>query len=91
MILVIWQMVVPALGIYVLWNLLQHTYPVKKAVKGMIWALGITADSVCRGTFPVGCRFFSGPSDKSLPAELIPALVADRKDLLRQDALRSAF
>ena len=92
MILVIWQMVVPTLGIYVLWNLLQHTYPVKKAVKGMIWALGITAGfCLLAALFPSVAGSFSGPSDKSLPAELIPALVADRKDLLRQDALRSAF
>ncbi|HPW78047.1 MAG: Bacterial membrane protein YfhO [Bacteroidetes bacterium ADurb.Bin037] len=90
MILVIWQMVVPALGIYALWNLLENKYPVKKANKALYWGLGITAGFCLLAVLvPTLAGTFTGPADRSLPGELIPALITDRKALLRQDALRS--
>ncbi|HHV03916.1 MAG: YfhO family protein [Bacteroidales bacterium] len=91
MILVIWQMVVPALGIYTLWHLLENQIPVNKAIKAMYWALGITTGfCLVTALIPALVGSFTGPADRSLPGELIPALTADRKGLLRQDALRSA-
>lgn len=92
MILVIWQMVVPALGIYAVWTLLENQYPREKNMRAIYWGMGITA-GLCLvfALFPSLAGSFTGPSDASLPGELIPALVADRKGLLRQDALRSAF
>jgi len=92
MILVIWQMVLPALGIYVLWQILEGVYPQKKAVKGIYWALGITAGfSLLAALIPSLAGSFTGPSDSSLPSSLIPALVEDRKDLLSRDAWRSVL
>lgn len=92
MILVIWQMVVPVLGIYAVWTLLENQYPGQKSTRAIYWSLGITA-GLCLvfALVPSLAGSFTGPSDASLPGELIPALVADRKGLLRQDALRSAF
>ncbi|MFA5752872.1 MAG: YfhO family protein, partial [Bacteroidales bacterium] len=92
MILVIWQMVMPALGIYVLWQILEGVYPQKKAVKGIYWALGITAGfSLLAALIPSLAGSFTGPSDSSLPSSLIPALIEDRKDLLSRDAWRSVL
>ncbi|HPY65677.1 MAG TPA: YfhO family protein [Bacteroidales bacterium] len=92
MILVIWQLVVPALGIYAVWNLLDNQYPQEKTTRALYWSLGITA-GLCLvfALAPSLAGSFTGPSDASLPGELLPALVADRKGLLRQDAFRSAF
>ncbi|MDD3104866.1 MAG: YfhO family protein [Bacteroidales bacterium] len=90
MILVIWQMVLPALGIYVLWQILEGVYPREKAVKSIYWALGITAGfCLLSALIPSLAGSFTGPSDSSLPASLLPALVEDRKDLLSRDAWRS--
>ncbi len=92
MILVIWQMVVPALGIYVLWQILEGVYTQKKAIKGIYWALGITAGfSLVAALIPSLAGSFTGPSDSSLPSSLIPALMEDRKDLLSGDAWRSVL
>jgi len=92
MILVIWQMVIPALGIYVLWQILEGVYPKKKALKGIYWALGITAGfSLLAALIPSLAGSFTGPSDSSLPSSLIPALIEDRKDLLSRDAWRSVL
>ncbi|NLA16246.1 MAG: YfhO family protein [Bacteroidales bacterium] len=92
MILVIWQMTVPLLGIYTVWYLLENKLPEGKVRKGLYLATGITAGfCLLLALFPSLAGSFTGPSDVSLPRELIPSLVADRKTLLRADALRSAF
>ena len=92
MILVIWQMTVPLLGTYTAWYLLENKLPEGKVRKGLYLAAGITA-GLCLlfAIFPSLAGSFTGPSDASLPRELLPSLVADRKALLRADALRSAF
>jgi len=92
MILVIWQMVVPMLGIYTVWKILEGAYIPKQVNRAMAWALGITAGfCLIMAAFPSLAGNFTGASDAGLPQDLIPSLIRDRKALLRSDSLRSAL
>lgn len=92
MILVIWQMVVPMLGIYTVWKILEGAFIPKQVNRAMAWALGITAGfCLIVAAVPSLAGNFSGASDAGLPQDLIPSLIRDRKALLRSDALRSAL
>lgn len=92
MILVLWQVGLPLLGIVALHAVLNGTYPPAKVNKALTWSLALTG-GLCAlmALIPSLAGSFSGSADASLPRELLPALVSDRKALLRADAFRSAL
>lgn len=90
MILVILQLTIPLLGFYALWRIVKGDYPRPQLLKGLKIALGVTG-GVCALflLIPGLAGNFSSPADANYPDWLRQSLPADRKALLRADALRS--
>ena len=94
MTLVIAEFCIPLLGILALRDIFSGTAERKKIWTGIKIAFGITGGiTLIFMLFPGIAGSFLSPSEKqaSVPAWLSTALVADRKMLLRGDALRSFF
>ncbi|MFY9116938.1 MAG: YfhO family protein [Bacteroidales bacterium] len=91
MFLVVWQFTLPLLGVYTVWKILEGNFAEAALRKKLYIAGGITAGlCLLLALVPSLAGPFSGPADAQFPQGLIPALIADRKNLLRADALRSA-
>ncbi len=90
--LIICQLTIPLLALLTVQKLLDKEVSKERAMTGVYIATGITA-GICLifALFGGSLLSFTGPGDKSLPADLLPFLKEDRKDLLRSDAFRSLF
>lgn len=90
--LIICQLTIPLLALLTIQKLLNREVSKERALTGVYIAAGITA-GICLifALFGGSLLGFSGPGDKSLPADLLPFLKEDRHDLLRSDAFRSLF
>ncbi len=90
MTLVIAAFTVPLLGFLGLQQILSGQKDKKEFLKGFKWALGITGGiSFLLFVVPGIAGSFSAPFDANYPDWLLPAIIDDRKELLRMDALRS--
>ncbi|MCE5348267.1 MAG: hypothetical protein LLG13_18530 [Bacteroidales bacterium] len=92
MILVIAEFCIPLLGILALRNIFDESSPKKDILKGIKIAFGITGGlTLLLVFFPGLAGSFISPVEQQqqIPSWLSSALVSDRKDLLRSDALRS--
>jgi hypothetical protein len=92
MILVIAEFCIPLLGILALRDIISGNTERKEILKGLKIAFGITGGfTLLLVLIPGIAGSFIAPGEKqiNLPAWLATALVADRKMLLRGDALRS--
>ena len=92
MILVIFQILFPLMGMVAVQQLLDGHFDRKRALKSLYWAGGITAGfCLLMALIPsLAGSFLSGPErGAGIPQELISALQADRKGLLSADAFRS--
>ena len=95
MILVIPMLTLPLLGMLAVARLYSGESSRQELNKALKWSLGITGGITLFFTLFPGMLFsFSAPVDEQLlankwPAYIIDAIREDRKDLLRQDALRS--
>jgi len=90
--LVISEFCIPLLGILALRDIFNGTVVKKNAFKGMKIAFGITGGlTLLFVLFPGIAGSFMSPAEQQgeFPAWLSSALITDRKDLLRGDALRS--
>jgi hypothetical protein len=89
-ILIIAQLCIPLLGILALKEVYYSEVPRKKLLKGLVIALSITGGVVLLCLiFPGIAGSFLNDYEDSYPGWLKIPLIADRKDLLRSDAVRS--
>jgi hypothetical protein len=94
MILVVAEFCIPLLGILALRDILNGNAERKVILKGLKIAFGLTGGiALLLLLMPGLAGSFLSPVEKhaNLPSWLSPALIADRKMLLRGDALRSFF
>ena len=92
MILIIFQILIPLLGIVALQQLIEGRFERNHCLKSLYWAGGITAGfCLLIALIPsLSGSFLSGSeSGWGIPQEMISALQADRKGLLSADAFRS--
>jgi hypothetical protein len=91
MTLVIAEFCIPLLGILALRDIFNETTSRKAILKGIKIAFGITGGlALLFVLFPGLAGSFISPAEQGqIPPWLSSALVSDRKDLLRSDALRS--
>ena len=91
MILVIFQILFPLLGIVAVQQLLDGGFDQKYALKNLYWAGGVTAGfCLLVALIPsLSGSFISGWEKGELPEELIKAMQHDRMVFLRADAFRS--
>ncbi|MCD6354472.1 MAG: YfhO family protein, partial [Prolixibacteraceae bacterium] len=90
MILVIAAFTFPLVGILGLHQILSGKVEKKDFRKGFTWALLITGGlSLLLFASPAIAGSFSSPFDRGMPDWLLPGILADRKELLKMDALRS--
>jgi len=92
MILVIFQILFPLLGIVAVQQLLDNKFDKKQVLKSLYWASGLTAGfCLLMALIPsLSGSFLSGyERSMGIPQEMLPALQADRSGLLRVDAVRS--
>ena len=91
MALVILQITLPLLGFLVLDRIIRGDVPESTFKKGSLWALGLTAGfCLLLSLFPGIAGSFSGSADAGQPEVLVDALKADRRAMLRTDALVAA-
>ncbi|MCX6332922.1 MAG: hypothetical protein NT092_01290 [Bacteroidia bacterium] len=91
-ILVMAQLCVPLLAMLALKEVYFSELPRKKLLKGLVIALSVTGGIVLLFLiFPGLAGSFLNEYEGSYPAWLKDPLIADRKDLLRSDAIRSLF
>lgn len=88
--LIICQLTIPLLALLTAQKLLNKEVNKERTLTGIYIAAGLTA-GICLifALFGGTLMSFSGPGDKSLPADILPFLREDRKDLMRSDAFRS--
>jgi len=90
MTLIIAQFCIPMLGFLALRNYYNSTLSKKEMLKGLKLATGITGGIVLLVLIIPGIAgSFLSPMESDYPVWLTSALVADRKELLRADSLRS--
>ncbi|MCL2501530.1 MAG: YfhO family protein [Bacteroidales bacterium] len=91
MILVVFQILLPLLGIVAVQQLLEGRFERKHTLKSLYWAGGITAGfCLLMALIPsLSGSFLTGGEWERLPAEMVEALRNDRGGLLRADAFRS--
>jgi len=92
MILVIFQILFPLLGVVAVQQLLDGKFDKKHALKSLYWAGGLTAGfCLLAALIPSLSGSFLGGYDRAmgLPEEMIDRLQADRSGLLRADGIRS--
>lgn len=90
MTLVIAELCIPLLGFLALRDVFNGTITKKDIIKGLKIATGVTGGFLLLAlVIPGIAGSFLGQNENDLPSWLKDALVADRKGLLRGDALRS--
>jgi len=90
MTLVIPALAMPILAVVVLNKIFSNAVPKKELLRGLKWAVGITGGlSLLLFLLPDIAGNFVSVRDSSYQPELADALQADRRSLLRMDALRS--
>jgi hypothetical protein len=90
MTLVIAEFCIPLLGFLALRDIFKGTITKKEIIRGLKIALGITGGFILLIIiFPGIAGSFLGQGEGELPGWLKTALISDRKDLLRSDAVRS--
>jgi hypothetical protein len=90
MILIIAEFCIPLLGFLALRNIFNGTTSKNEIIRGLKIAGGITGGFLLLVlVIPGIAGSFVGPYESDIPAWLKTAMIADRKDLLRSDALRS--
>ena len=92
MILVVFQILFPLLGIVAVQQLVNERFAQTKALKSLWWAAGITGGfCMLIALIPsLSGSFLSGTeSGMGIPKEMFGALQSDRASLLRMDAFRS--
>ncbi len=90
MILVILQLTIPLLGFYTVDKIFKEGYDKKALAKGLKIAGGITAGFCALFVLMPGIAGnFVSPADAQFPEWLRQTLPADRRELLRADAIRS--
>jgi hypothetical protein len=90
MTLVIAEFCIPLLGFLALRDIFKGTVTKKEIIRGLKIALGITGGFILLIIIIPGIAgSFLGQSEGELPGWLKTALISDRKDLLRSDAVRS--
>ena len=90
MILVVFQLLLPLLGVVAVQQLLDGRFDKAHAYKSLYWAGGITAGfCLMMVLVPSLSGSFLGGWESSLPKGLIDALRSDREAFLRGDAFRS--
>ena len=90
MALVILQFTLPMLGFLVLDRIIKSEYEEKAVIKAGLISLAVTVGFCLIAMTGLG-RTFTGPSDSGQQDILVKAFIADRKMLLRNDALMAAI
>ncbi len=88
MALVILQLTLPVLAFLTLDRIVRGVYDRKDFARWSLVALVCTAGFCFYSMFGIG-RTFTGPADSGQPDVLVEAFIADRKALLRKDALEA--
>ncbi len=90
MILVIAELCIPLLGFLALRDIFNGTITKKEIIRGLKIALGITGGFILLVLIIPGIAgSFLGQAEGEYPGWLKTALISDRKDLLRNDSVRS--